>query len=48
MRFEENLQSKDDKKKKKNHSTPDKWMILEYIADFGFQSGAIKKRATFI
>lgn len=31
----------------KNLSEPDKWMVLEYINDFGFQSRA-KKGATFI
>lgn len=42
MRFEEQLQSKDDLKKK--CSKPNKWMTLEYITDFGLQPGAKRQR----
>lgn len=43
IRFEEELQSKDDKKLSKH----DKWMILEYITDFRFQFGSKKGQRFF-
>lgn len=43
IKFEEELQFKDDK----SLSQHDKWMILEYITDFRFQFGAKKGQHFF-